>query len=201
MAIISKTTLSDDGVGIGGDGWTFTFSLLGIAPLAERLGFVTEELAEYTNQTLGGLLNASFGNLTEMIVSMFALRNNMLRVVKLSLLGSILSNTLLVLGCAFFFGGLKYKQQSFNADGANANTGLLMLAVMGMTVPATLHATHTEMTGTGSEVALSRISSVFLLMTYFGYLYFQLITHRDLFEDDDDDDSDSGSDGANPRPS
>uniref|UniRef100_A0A7S0WVJ7 Vacuolar cation/proton exchanger n=1 Tax=Pyramimonas obovata TaxID=1411642 RepID=A0A7S0WVJ7_9CHLO len=192
MAMISKNTLSDNGgAGIGGDGWTFTFSLLGIAPLAERLGFVTEELAEYTNQTLGGLLNASFGNLTEMIVSMFALRNNMLRVVKLSLLGSILSNTLLVLGCAFFFGGMKYKEQTFNADGANCNTGLLCLAVMGMTVPATLHATHTEMSGTGSEVALSRICSVFLLITYLAYLYFQLITHRELFEDDDDDDDDS----------
>jgi len=188
LAILSKNMIEDKGVGIGGDGWTFTFSLLGIAPLAERLGFVTEELAEYTNQTLGGLLNASFGNLTEVIVSMFALRNNMFRVVKLSLLGSILSNCLLVLGCAFFCGGLKYKEQKFNADGANTNMGLLCLAVMGMTVPAVLHSTHTEMNGTGSEVALSRVCSVFLLLTYVSYLYFQLVTHTDMFEDDDDDD-------------
>ena len=78
---------------------------------AERLGYVTEQMATYTNPTLGGLLNATFGNLTEMIVSFFALKGGLLRVVQLSLLGSILSNMLLVLGCAFFAGGCKFKHQ------------------------------------------------------------------------------------------
>jgi len=187
LAIISNWYTEDGTGGVGSEGWTFTFALLGIAPLAERLGFITEELAGYTNQTLGGLLNASFGNLTEMIVSIFALKGGLLRVVQLSLLGSILSNLLLVLGCAFLFGGLKYKEQTFNSQGINANTGLLCLAVMGMSLPAILRSTHSEMHGTGSEVALSRISSVFLLCIYFAYLYFQLITHRELFEDDEDD--------------
>lgn len=91
--------------GGGSDGVVFTLSLLAIAPFAERLSYVTEQLALYTNETLGGLLNATFGNVTELIVSLFALRAGMLRIVQVSLLGSILSNMLLVLGCAFFFGG------------------------------------------------------------------------------------------------
>ncbi|EPS58692.1 hypothetical protein M569_16120, partial [Genlisea aurea] len=97
-------------------GWVFFFSLLGITPLAERLGYATEQLSCYTGSIVGGLLNATFGNATEMIISMYALKNGMFRVVQQSLLGSILSNMLLVLGCAFFCGGIVHhrKVQSFN---------------------------------------------------------------------------------------
>ncbi|KAJ1631048.1 hypothetical protein T492DRAFT_906247 [Pavlovales sp. CCMP2436] len=79
-----------------GDGLTFFFALVSIAPFAERLSFVTEQLAMYTNDTLGGLLNATFGNVTELIVSVFALRAGMYHIVKVNLLGSVLSNLLLV---------------------------------------------------------------------------------------------------------
>jgi len=190
MAMISSYFSAGDKGGMLGDGWTFTFSLLGIAPLAERLGYVTEQMAFYTNPTMGGLLNATFGNVTEMIVSIFALKGNLLRVVQLSLLGSILSNMLLVLGCAFLFGGMRYSEQSFNRQGVMANAGLLLLAVMGLSLPAMLHTTHTELHGSASELALSRFTSLILLGMYFAYLYFQLITHSDLFEEDDDDDDD-----------
>eukprot|EP00854_Cymbomonas_tetramitiformis_P001781 gene1781-2447_t len=117
------------------DGWIFFFSLLPICPLAERLGYVTEAMASFTNPTLGGLLNATFGNLTEMIVSWFALKGGLLRVVQMSLLGSILSNMLLVLGCAFFFGGLKYKRQTYNKQGATMSAALLLLAVVSIAAP------------------------------------------------------------------
>ena len=173
-----------------GDGWVFTLSLLAICPLAERLGFITEQLAEYTNPTVGGLLNATFGNLTEVIVSIFALKAGLLRVVQLSLLGSILSNMLLVLGCAFLFGGLTRKEQTFNAEGVMMNFGLLLLAVMGLSLPAILHFTHTELHGTDSELALSRFSSCILLLIYVAFLYFQLVTHSHLYDEDDDDDDD-----------
>ena len=93
------------------DTFVFTFSLLAIAPFAERLSYVTEQLALHTSQTLGGLLNATFGNVTELIVSLFALRAGLLRIVQVSLLGSILSNLLLVLGTAFLVGGIKYPSQ------------------------------------------------------------------------------------------
>ncbi|EEC75417.1 hypothetical protein OsI_11919 [Oryza sativa Indica Group] len=99
-------------------GWVFLFSLIGITPLAERLGYATEQLALYTGPTIGGLLNATFGNATEMIISLYALKNGMIRVVQQSLLGSILSNMLLVLGCAFFAGGLVHpsRDQVFNKE-------------------------------------------------------------------------------------
>merc|ERR1712216_1079196 len=178
-----------------GDGITFTFSLIAICPLAERLGFVTEQLAGYTNSTVGGLLNASFGNATEMIVSMYALKAGLLRVVQLSLLGSILSNMLLVLGCAFLFGGMSRKEQYFNAEGVMMNFGLLLLAVMGLSLPALLHFTHTELHGTASELALSRFSSTILLLIYLAFLYFQLVTHTHLYEDEEDDDDDDDDEG------
>ena len=168
------------------DGVAFALALLALCPLAERLGFVTEEMAKHTSQTIGGLLNATFGNATEMIVSVFALRDGLLRVVQLSLVGSIFSNMLLVLGCAFFAGGVKWKEQRFNKRGAMTNSSLLCLAVMGVTLPNALHATHTELHGTVSELALSRFSAILLLIMYVVFLYFQLVSHTDFFEDEPD---------------
>ncbi|KAJ0253293.1 Vacuolar cation/proton exchanger 2 [Hirschfeldia incana] len=157
-------------------GWVFLLSLVGITPLAERLGYATEQLACYTGPTVGGLLNATFGNVTELIISIFALRNGMIRVVQLTLLGSILSNMLLVLGCAFFCGGLVYprKEQVFDKGNAVVNSGLLLMAVMGLLFPAVLHYTHSEVHAGSSELALSRFSSCIMLLAYAAYLFFQL---------------------------
>ncbi|KAE9453334.1 hypothetical protein C3L33_14762, partial [Rhododendron williamsianum] len=108
----------------GNHGWVFFFSLLGIAPLAERLGYATEQLAFYTGPTVGGLLNATFGNVTEMIISIYALKHGMIRVVQQSLLGSILSNMLLVLGCAFFTGGIIHNETVQRFNKVNQDNGL-----------------------------------------------------------------------------
>lgn len=160
----------------GHHGWVFFFSLLGITPLAERLGYATEQLAFYTGATVGGLLNATFGNATELIISIHALRSRMIRVVQQSLLGSILSNMLLVLGCAFFSGGLVYmkKEQVFNKSTAVVNSGLLLMAVMGLLFPAVLHYTHSEVHFGKSELGLSRFSSCVMLVAYAAYLFYQL---------------------------
>ncbi|XP_020869746.1 vacuolar cation/proton exchanger 5 isoform X2 [Arabidopsis lyrata subsp. lyrata] len=157
-------------------GWIFLLSLVGITPLAERLGYATEQLACYTGSTVGGLLNATFGNVTELIISIFALKNGMIRVVQLTLLGSILSNMLLVLGCAFFCGGLVFsqKEQVFDKGNAVVNSGLLLMAVMGLLFPAVLHYTHSEVHAGSSELALSRFSSCIMLVAYAAYLFFQL---------------------------
>lgn len=164
--------------------YVFALSLIGIAPLAERLGFVTEQLSMYTGSTVGGLLNATFGNATEMIISWFALSDGLIRVVQLSLLGSILSNMLLVLGCAFFSGGLAHPQedQKFNQAAAVVNSGLLLMAVMGLLFPAVLQSTHTEIHAGVSELNLSRFSSCIMLLAYASYLYFQLKSHRQLYD-------------------
>ncbi|KAG2328076.1 hypothetical protein Bca4012_037113 [Brassica carinata] len=157
-------------------GWVFLLSLVGITPLAERLGYATEQLACYTGPTVGGLLNATFGNVTELIISIFALKNGMIRVVQLTLLGSILSNMLLVLGCAFFCGGLVFsrKEQVFDKGNAVVNSGLLLMAVMGLLFPAVLHYTHSEVHAGSSELSLSRFSSCIMLVAYAAYLFFQL---------------------------
>ncbi|GMY30769.1 vacuolar cation/proton exchanger 5-like [Fagus crenata] len=162
--------------------WVFFLSLVGIAPLAERLGYATEQLAFYTGPTVGGLLNATFGNATELIISIFALKSGLIRVVQLSLLGSILSNLLLVLGCAFFCGGLVLqKEQLFNKATAVVNSGLLLMAVMGLLFPAVLYYTHTEIYLGESELALSRFSSCIMLVAYATYISFQLKSQRNLY--------------------
>nr|AIW56382.1 cation exchanger 2 [Nicotiana rustica] len=163
--------------------WVFFFSLVGITPLAERLGYATEQLAFFTGPTVGGLLNATFGNATEMIISLYALNNGMMRVVKQSLLGSILSNMLLVLGCAFFCGGIVHHQkvQVFSKATAIVNSGLLLMAVMGILFPAVLHFTHTEVHFGKSELALSRFSSCIMLIAYASYLFFQLKSQQNLY--------------------
>uniref|UniRef100_A0A5B6YZU7 Vacuolar cation/proton exchanger n=1 Tax=Davidia involucrata TaxID=16924 RepID=A0A5B6YZU7_DAVIN len=164
-------------------GWVFLLSLLGIIPLAERLGWATEQLAFYTGATVGGLLNATFGNATELIISVHAMRSGMIRVVQQSLLGSILSNMLLVLGCAFFCGGIVHstKEQVFNKANAVMNSGLLLMAVMGLLFPAVLHFTRTELHYGKSELALSRFSSCIMLVAYAAYLFFQLKSEKNLY--------------------
>ncbi|XP_027769231.1 vacuolar cation/proton exchanger 3-like isoform X1 [Solanum pennellii] len=165
-------------------GWTFILSLLGIIPLAERLGswlfLLDRQLKTFT---VGGLLNATFGNATELIISMYALKSGMIRVVQQSLLGSILSNTLLVLGCAFFGGGIVHsnKEQLFDKGTAGMNSGLLLMAVMCLLFPAVLHVTHTEVHFGKSELALSRFSSCIMLIAYGAYLFFQLTNQKNLY--------------------
>ncbi|CAN1298420.1 Vacuolar cation/proton exchanger 2 [Linum perenne] len=163
--------------------WVFFFSLVGIVPLAERLGYATEQLAYYTGSTVGGLLNATFGNATEMIISIYALKSGMVRVVQQSLLGSILSNMLLVLGFSFFTGGIVHhkKVQVFNKAAAVVNSGLLLMAVMGIMFPAVLHFTRTEVHFGKSEMSLSRFSSCIMLVAYGSYLFFQLKSQQNLY--------------------
>jgi len=154
--------------------------LLSIAPFAERLGYVTEQLAIHTNDTIGGLLNATFGNATELIISLSALKNGLYRVIQLSLLGSILSNLLLVMGTAFFCGGLKFKTQTYGTISGQINSTLLMIASLSLILPAVL--TQTSEENDYDELTLSRVSSVILVSLYICYLYFQLNTHRDAYE-------------------
>ncbi|KAK8527060.1 hypothetical protein V6N13_084931 [Hibiscus sabdariffa] len=162
------------------DGWVFILGLLGIIPLAERLSYTTEQLAFYSGPTVGGLLNATFGNATELIVSIYALRTGRIRVVQLSLLGSLLSNLLFVLGIALFSGGIVRKVQVFDKETAVVNSGLLLMAMMGLVFPATLHSTGTELHFGTSELALSRVSSCVLILAYLVSIFFQLKNLNDM---------------------
>eukprot|EP01038_Epipyxis_sp_PR26KG_P007759 gene7759-10544_t len=162
------------------DAATFTLSLIALAPLAERLGFITEQLAIHTNETIGGLLNATFGNLTELLVSVTAMYRGMFQLVQLSLLGSILSNLLLVLGTAFFLGGMKYKVQNFSKLSSQINSILLLLSCVSVIFPTVLSMNNQE--SAFNEVLFSRIISACMVLLYIAFLYFQLISHKQFYD-------------------
>lgn len=165
--------------------WIFALSLLGLTPLAERVSFLTEQIAYYTGPTVGGLLNATCGNATELIIAILALSQNKIEVLKYSLLGSVLSNLLLVLGTSLFCGGLANlkKEQKYDRKQADVNSLLLLFALLCHLLPLMFRYAlgPTDQMAT-STLQLSRASSVMMLIAYLGYLVFQLWTHRQLFE-------------------
>lgn len=167
-----------------GDNYIFWLNFLSMVPLASILGDFTEELALHTNQVVGGLINATFGNAVEVVVAIEAMQAGQIRVVQASMLGSIFSNLLLVLGCCFFFGGIYYKEQEFNATSAISNLSLLTLSSLALVLP-TPFAEYYEIDN--EEVLMvSRIAACFLLAMYLQLLFFQLYTHSYLVADDDD---------------
>ncbi|KAF3930835.1 hypothetical protein ABW19_dt0201688 [Dactylella cylindrospora] len=186
--------------------WTpitvFTLNFLAIVPLAALLSYATEEISLYVGQTMGGLLNATFGNAVELIVSIVALQKNEIRIVQASMLGSILSNILLVLGCCFLFGGIKYKEQTFNSTVASTMSSLMAVATGSLIIPAALYNSF-DSSGSGNKTGsdsqsladehtrsillLSRGTSIVLLILYVLYLFFQLKTHTELFSDEHED--------------
>ncbi|KAJ5579274.1 hypothetical protein N7450_008141 [Penicillium hetheringtonii] len=176
----------------------FVLNFFAIIPLASLLSFATEELAGTMGQALGGLMNATFGNAVELIVSIIALKDNQVRVVQASMLGSILSNILLVLGCCFFVGGLRYSEQSFNSTVASTMSSLMAVASASLIIPATLYAAISSSSSNDSGDAqhniltLSHGTSIILLIIYVMYLYFQLRTHAQLFEETNSDTEGAG---------
>ncbi|KAG6840775.1 hypothetical protein C0991_004500 [Blastosporella zonata] len=166
---------------------TFVFSALGIIPLAALLGFGTEQIAIRTSQSVGGLLNATLGNIVEMIIAGIALKRCELELVQSSLLGGLLSNLLLVLGMAFIVGGFRFHQQEFQPMVAQLNSSLMIVCVTSLIVPAAFHGYLEDRLAPGSEVQtllqLSRGSAVILISIYVAYLFFQFYSHNHLFLD------------------
>ena len=168
--------------------YVFLLNFAAMIPLAALLGDFTEEVAAHTNQTVGGLVNATFGNAVEVVVAIQALLADEIRIVQATILGSIFSNLLLVLGCCFFFGGIKYKEQSFNSVVATANMGLMGLSCIALVLP-TPFAKYYE-ADEEEALGISRLAAAALMFMYLQLLFFQLKTHADLFDDDDEDEPD-----------
>eukprot|EP01064_Diplonema_japonicum_P002503 TRINITY_DN11590_c2_g3_i1.p1 TRINITY_DN11590_c2_g3~~TRINITY_DN11590_c2_g3_i1.p1 ORF type:complete len:447 (+),score=54.44 TRINITY_DN11590_c2_g3_i1:23-1342(+) len=162
------------------EGTLFLFAMMATVPCAERIGYVTEQLCEHTGDAVGGLLNATFGNATELLVSLFALHKRLYRVVQLSLIGSVLSNLLLVLGIASFVGGLRWKVQSFKVISGAVPSTMLLTAAMGFVLPAALKMSGQE-DDSGDEINFSRLIAGVFLSMYIGFLTFQLRTHPEEF--------------------
>ena len=119
----------------------FLLACLSISPLAGLIGEGTEEISFYSGPKIGGFLNGTFGNATELIISFFALKEGLFEVVKSSIAGAVIGNILLVVGASMLFGGLKYKTQKFNQKVSEVSSTMLLFAVLGLCIPALF--THT----------------------------------------------------------
>ena len=171
----------------------FFSSLVAIMPLAFLMGRATEEIALYTSESLGGLLNATFGNAAEMIIALLAIyaasqaasgsdtETLMVGLVQASLIGSILGNLLLVMGLAFLWGGINYSEQKFSDSQVSSNGSLMLLAMIVLIIPTVFNSTVGGTEGEEGVEQLSHIAAIVLLLLYGLFLYFQFKSHVDLF--------------------
>ena len=174
----------------------FFFSLIAIMPLAFLMGKATEEIALRTSESLGGLINATFGNAAEIIIALFAVlaasnsepgsatETTMTHLVQASLIGSILGNLLLVMGLAFVWGGIHHNEQRFSETQVSSNGSLLLLSMIVLIIPTVFHSTaEGDAVDSGVE-NLSHIAAVILILIYGLFLLFQFKTHVHLFATD-----------------
>lgn len=161
----------------------FFISALSIVPLAKFIGEATEELSIHTGPALGGFLSATFGNATEFLIGVFAIKAGLIEVVKASITGSIIGNLLLVLGMAIFFGGVKFKKQVFNQTASMASATMLLLATTALIIPAIFLQTSLEV-GSGTIEKLSVATAVLMMLSYVASLLFILKTHKHLYTEE-----------------
>jgi Ca2+:H+ antiporter len=158
----------------------FVLSVLAIVPLAALLSHATESVAAKTGDAVGGLLNATLGNLTEMVIALTALRAGEYMLVKASIAGVIVANTLFMLGACFFLGGLKYHVQEFNRVGARMQAGLLFLAVVALSIPSAA----SKLDSAAADAFTHKLSlglAVLLIVAYALSMLYSLKTHKELF--------------------
>jgi len=186
------------GIMAGSLGWNsatvFILNFLAIFPLAGLLSFATEQLSTSVGPTIGGLINATFGNAVEMIVGITALSQGEIRIVQSSMVGSVLSGTLLVLGCCFFAAGYGRDTVKFNVGITGIMSSLMIVSTASLLIPSALFATTklSDSRALSQEIAdLSHVTSIILLLFYLTYLYFQLKSHAHLFTDDEADEAES----------
>jgi Ca2+:H+ antiporter len=162
----------------------FFLSALAIIPLAGLMGEATEEISFFTGPRIGGFLNATFGNATELIIAFFAMKAGLFDVVKASLAGSVIGNTLLVLGLSMLVGGLKHKNQTFNHEAVEVSASMLLFALIGLIVPAVFtHTVNPALLNTRYE-GLSVMVAVIMFVIYILSLIFSFYTHKDLYSVD-----------------
>ena len=172
----------------------FVLSVLAVVPLATLLSHATESVAAKTGDAVGGLLNATLGNLTELVIALTALRAGQYMLVKASVAGAIVTNTLFMLGASFLLGGLKHHVQEYNRVSARVQAGLLFLATIALLIPSAVANVDFP-----AEAAFTRKLSlglaVLLIVTYALSMLFSLKTHRELFTS-----AGHGEEGAAPWP-
>jgi Ca2+:H+ antiporter len=158
----------------------FVLSVLAIVPLATLLSHATESVAARTGDAAGGLLNATLGNLTELVIALTALRAGQFMLVKASIAGAIVANTLFMLGASFLLGGLKHHVQEYNKASARLQASLLFLASVALMIPSAVGGGES----TAKTAFVGQLSvglAVLLIVTYGLGMLFSLKTHKELF--------------------
>jgi len=159
----------------------FFSASLSIIPIARLIGHSTEHLASYTGDSVGGLLNATFGNLPELIIAIIALKAGLHEMVLASLAGAILANLLLALGVSFLVGGIRHHSQEYNPVSIKVYSSMMMIAALSLLVPSAFNRISQSGIVIFGEDNLNVIISVMLLVAYILYLVFMLKTHPDFF--------------------
>jgi Ca2+:H+ antiporter len=161
--------------------WIFFAACVAIIPIAHLIVESTEHIASRTGDAVGGLLNATFGNAPELIISVVALKAGLFDMVRASLAGAILANLLLALGVAFLLGGLRYHDQEYNSGAARVYSSMMLIAVVSLAVPSTFGRFFSSENTIRQEQLLNLGVAVVLLIGYGLYLIFMLKTHLDFF--------------------
>ncbi|MGI8484592.1 MAG: calcium/proton exchanger [Thermomicrobiales bacterium] len=177
LLVLVPVTAGMEIAGVSNHPLMFVMSALSLIPLAAVLGNATEEVAEFTGQKVGGLLNATLGNAAELIITIIALREGLLSVVKASIAGSIIGNMLIVLGAAVLLGGLKNGEQKFDARVASTNATMMSLAIVVLMIPAVFSLGSGDVKLSHHDVVrLSDGASIVLIILYGLYLAYTMFT-------------------------
>ena len=161
--------------------WIFFAACVAIIPIARLIVQATEHIAVRTGDAVGGLLNATFGNAPELIISVVALKAGLFDMVRASLIGAILANLLLALGIAFFLGGVRYHNQEYNAGATRLYSSMMLIAVISLAAPSTFSRFFSSEAMMRQEQLLNFGVAIVLLIGYGLYLLFMLGTHLELF--------------------
>jgi len=167
----------------------FVLAVLAIVPLAALLSHATEAVAERTGDAVGGLLNATLGNLTELIIAVAALHAGQYMLVKASIAGAIVTNSLFMLGASFLLGGLRYHVQDYNRAGARLHSALLLMATIALLAPSAVADLNLAQ-GQRTVQNLSTSLAVLLIVAYALSLWFSLKTHKEVFASEDHEEAD-----------
>ena len=160
----------------------FFSAALAIVPIARLIVESTEQLATYTGDAIGGLLNATFGNAPELIIALVALRAGLLDMVRASIIGAILANLMLATGVAFLLGGLRYHTQEYNASASRLYSSMMLISAVSLGVPSAFNRVFSP-EGTIREEKLVNLGTAVVLLVMYGlYLVFLLKTHPDYFQ-------------------
>ncbi|WP_455539299.1 calcium/proton exchanger [Terrisporobacter sp.] len=166
----------------------FILSCLSILPLAGLMGEGTEQISFYSGPKIGGFLNGTFGNATELIISFFALKKGLFDVVKSSIAGAVIGNVLLVVGASMLAGGLKYKTQKFNVKVSEVSSTMLLFAVLGLCIPAIFTHTVDDTLLNSKYESLSIFVAIIMFLIYILSLIFSFSTHKDIYSVNNEED-------------